>query len=176
MPGKNYRNPYITNNPVIQFTMKKLIILVLAIGIGTTLQAQNTIYWKGGTPGEETKWYNPKNWSPNRIPASNDIVVIPNCSSHGCFYPELAETAAPIAHLRVESGAVLTIQKGGYLSIDGSATFNDGISLFGTILNYGHISIIDAGVEDIDNPFGHFVNHGVAIIDSKESMAPLAQH
>ena len=43
--------------------------------------------------------------------------------------------------------------------------------LWNCILELCYISIIDAGLEDIDNPSRHFVNHGVvAIIGSEESM------
>lgn len=148
---------------------------MLAMCICLTIQAQSIIYWTGGTPGVATQWDNPQNWIPNRIPSTYDLVVIPDCTSKGGFYPELTKTVAPIAHLRVESGAVLTIRPGAQLTIDGSTTFNDGIALYGAIRNEGQIFILNAGLEDLDNHSGHFINYGLAVMSPRDTKNQLAK-
>ena len=153
-----------------------MILLGLVFCLSIAIQAQNTVRWTGGTPGSETNWESPKNWTPNRVPSSNDLVIIPDCSSKGGFYPELTKTAGPIAHLRVEGGARLTILSGAQLAIDGSTTFNDGITLYGTLHNEGHLSVSNAGLGDMDALPGHFISKSIAENSLQEVEERLAGH
>ena len=123
--------------------MKCLINFIAVFGIilatHATLSAQNV--WKGGTPGQEQEWNNPKNWSQNRIPGIDDMVLIPNTESRGGFYPVVNGEAGPIYYLEVQGGATLSINQNGRLTIDGMGKYEDAILLIGTIVNHGEIQI-----------------------------------
>ncbi|MCB9331845.1 MAG: hypothetical protein H6574_12245 [Lewinellaceae bacterium] len=55
--------------------MKNLTTL-FALFIPFLLTAQTNIVWKGGTPGQETKWTEPQNWD-NRVPGEFVIAEKP---------------------------------------------------------------------------------------------------
>ena len=123
--------------------MKCLINFIAVFGIilttHATLSAQNV--WKGGTPGQEQEWNNPKNWSQNRIPGIDDMVLIPNTESRGGFYPVVNGEAGPIYYLEVQGGATLSVTQNGRLTIDGVGKYEDAILLIGTIVNHGEIQM-----------------------------------
>ena len=117
--------------------------LVVAFGVimaaNSTLVAQNV--WRGGTPGQEQEWNNPRNWSQNRVPDIDDIVLIPNTESRGGFYPVISKDAGPIYYLEVQGGATLSVTTNGKLMIDGVGKYEDAILLIGTIENKGEIRV-----------------------------------
>ncbi|MCB9286171.1 MAG: hypothetical protein H6560_02560 [Lewinellaceae bacterium] len=123
--------------------MKTLLSLVVAFGVimaaNSTLVAQNV--WRGGTPGQEQEWNNPRNWSQNRVPDIDDIVLIPNTESRGGFYPVISKDAGPIYYLEVQGGATLSVTTNGKLMIDGVGKYEDAILLIGTIENKGEIRV-----------------------------------
>ena len=114
-----------------------LCIALLLFGISGP--AQN--YWLGGTPGKETKWNEPRNWSTGRAPGEGGHVVIPDQYNRGCFYPVIDQPVETIAYLRLEDGAQLTITTGGTLGIDGSTSYNFGLYLVGELYNEGSLVI-----------------------------------
>ncbi|MCO6479486.1 MAG: hypothetical protein J5I94_22820 [Phaeodactylibacter sp.] len=130
--------------------MSLFVILGISLAAATTLGAQNV--WKGGTPGQEQEWNNPRNWSQNRAPDINDIVLIPNTEARGGFYPVISEDAGPIYYLEVHGGATLTIAPTGSLTIDGIGNYEDAALLVGTLYNRGEIRISEGGGQ-------HFAGH-----------------
>ena len=94
-----------------------------------------TNVWKGGTPGDENNWSNPRNWQSQEIPDYYHKVIIPNLSTTGNHYPIISTTVDPIASLTIEGGAKLIIYKKGQLLVDGKSVIDNGI------LNYGDIFI-----------------------------------
>lgn len=151
--------------------MKTLsIILSITFSILTinTINSQNI--WKGGTPGSETKWEEPRNWSDNKVPGSFDSVIIPDLSSQGNFYPVIQSEVAPVAHIRIESGASLTLNSKGILNIDGSNTYNNGITLVGHLYNKGQINIIDPGMQAVEVLRNTRSVGSIAILDSEKDM------
>ncbi|MCB0548506.1 MAG: hypothetical protein KDD19_13070 [Phaeodactylibacter sp.] len=126
--------------------MKTLLNLFAVIGILLatchSVEAQNV--WRGGKPGQEKNWNTPGNWSKNRVPDIDDIVLIPNTESRGGFYPVITEEVGPIYYLEVQGGATLSIAPQGSLTIDGIGKYEDAILLVGTIENRGEIRLSTA--------------------------------
>jgi hypothetical protein len=110
--------------------MKNLIIILLAACLPLFINAQTTITWKGGTPGKETKWNEPKNWDAYRIPNEDDKVII-KMENSGHFSQPVINDEVHIAWLEIHSGAELTIAATGQLTLEGTYTYSEGISIYG---------------------------------------------
>lgn len=160
------KNP--KNNILLALTT---FILCLATNI---TKAQNS--WIGGTPGAETEWSTPKNWSENRVPDWRDeSVIISDVSTQSGFFPIISKEVAEIPHLRLEGNSTLTISKNGILIINGSDTYNFGILNIGRVINYGYISIQDTGLSPLENTEKNIENRGAfAFIDSNNTIKYLA--
>ena len=118
--------------------MKTLINLIAILSL-FQLPAQAQMVWKGGSPGQETQWNEPDNWSQNRIPAANDLVIIPNTG--GEYDPVIDQPIAPIYFLEIQGGASLHILSTGILVVDGGNSPEDGILLVGDLVNEGYIQL-----------------------------------
>lgn len=134
--------------------LKVLLLAVICLSLNN-LEAQNV--WKGGAPGQETKWDVAKNWSESRVPDWADNVIIPDISSCSGYYPVINCEVEPIAHLEIQSNANLTILSTGKLVIDGVTTFNTGITLVGDIIVIGDLEIVNTALSAIDNLSGRQV-------------------
>lgn len=82
-----------------------------------SVHAQRVVFWKGGTPGMETAWSCPKNWSNHAVPDEFSNVIIPDVSTRSDKYPVISEKDVVINFLTLESGSSLTISKNGALNI-----------------------------------------------------------
>ena len=60
--------------------MKTLIIFLLTLS-SSILVAQKSVTWVGGTPGSETSWDEPRNWSDHHVPNEFSNVFIPDVST-----------------------------------------------------------------------------------------------
>ncbi len=118
--------------------MKTLISLIAILSL-FQLPAQSQMVWKGGSPGQETQWNTPDNWSQKRIPAANDLVIIPNTG--GEYDPVIDQPIAPIYFLEIQGGASLHIRPAGILVVDGGRSPEDGILLVGDLFNEGRIKL-----------------------------------
>jgi hypothetical protein len=122
--------------------MKTLIIAILTL-VSTTLFAQNTVTWKGGTPGKETQWNESKNWSDNQVPDENTNVIIKFMNT-GHFAQPVVEESVEVGSIELHAGANLTITESGEVLVDGSDFYTIGIVSFGgTLINQGVISLIN---------------------------------
>ncbi len=110
--------------------MKNLLIIFLTVFTTFVLAAQNTITWKGGTPGKETAWNEARNWDAHRIPNENDRVVIPT-EFNGHFAQPMIEGEARAAWVEIQAGGSLYVARTGQLTIDGAYTYSEGISIYG---------------------------------------------
>ncbi len=120
--------------------MKTLLSFIVAfVIIHSTAVAQ--IVWRGGTPGQEEAWSNPRNWDQHRVPDADDIVIIPNTETRGGFYPVIDGQAGPIYYLEIQGGAKLTVTPYGSLAIDGAGKYEDAILLVGALENHGEIRV-----------------------------------
>ena len=147
-------------------TIEKLpmrIILIVLFALTTmTASAQIKTEWVGGTPGKETNWSEPRNWSTNDVPDNLSCVVIKLKNSGHNAQPVLEEEVR-IVSLEVQSGAQLIITKKGHLVIDGTNTFSQGLQVFGgRIENKGKISL-----KNIDKKYlkRNFRTPGITIIN-----------
>ncbi len=75
--------------------------------------------WDGS---EGTDWNTAANWSNNSVPAAGDDVIIANVAND----PLVTITNAACNNLTLESGAVLTIQPGKVLTVNGTVTNSAG--------------------------------------------------
>jgi len=108
-----------------------------------SLKAQKIVYWEGGTPGRESNWNCPDNWSSNAVPDAFCKVVIPDVSTRSRVYPVLSHKGAEVNSLTMESGTSLTIQKEGCLVVfDSMERFglND-LDVRGTLTLKGNLAV-----------------------------------
>ncbi|MEM6965966.1 MAG: hypothetical protein AAF573_14460 [Bacteroidota bacterium] len=154
----------------------RVVITILSFWllVANTTVAQNS--WLGGTPGAETEWNNPKNWSENRVPDwRDDVVIIGNVSSQSGHFPKVTEKTPEISHLRLDGGATLTIEKEGSLIVNGANTHNYGIVNVGTLVNYGFVSIENTALPALENLENRIINRGaIALIDYTHNTTYLA--
>ncbi len=117
-----------------------------------------TIYWEGGTPGKETCWMEPSNWSGGKVPGLLSSVHV----GVKTFAPIIENGEFRVSSIEVDSKAVLTIKEGGFLKINGMMDFSNGIKLKGTLINYGKIQIIASALAYIlIDKDGLFHNFGI---------------
>ncbi|MBK9337471.1 MAG: hypothetical protein IPM98_13240 [Lewinellaceae bacterium] len=96
------------------------ICFTLLFACSHTLRAQRIVHWKGGTPGLESNWNTPGNWSTNAVPNAFCDVIIPDVSTRSGAGPVLAQKNAEVNTLILESGASLVIQQCGALAVYGN--------------------------------------------------------
>ncbi|HOY06808.1 MAG TPA: hypothetical protein PLO67_15470 [Saprospiraceae bacterium] len=84
----------------------------------TTLSAQKTATWKGGTPGRSTEWMCASNWREGRLPNEFSAVVIPDVSTGSQAYPVLRSGEVEVLSVDVQTGAMLTLSTGARLIAD----------------------------------------------------------
>ena len=129
--------------------MKTSIIILLTACLPLFIHAQTAISWKGGTPGKETKWSEPKNWDAHRIPNEEDKVII-KMENNGHFSQPVIDKEVHIAWLEIHSRAALEVTKSGVLLIDGTDVYSEGISMYGGKLHSeGEIILKHIDVDNI---------------------------
>lgn len=125
--------------------MKTLIITALTL-LSSLSFAQQVIEWVGGTPGKEQSWNEASNWSTNQVPDEYSIVVI-KFKNTGHNAQPIIEQSVHVASIQIHSGALLTIDGGADLLIDGTYTFSEGLSNYGgKIDNAGIINLLNIGL------------------------------
>ncbi|MEK7258155.1 MAG: hypothetical protein AAB316_25600 [Bacteroidota bacterium] len=140
--------------------------LLIIVSVPALLASQVQITWRGGVPGQEHNWNCPRNWSANRIPGEFDQVRLPDCSSRGSFYPILKTSAeSSVQHLRIESGAELTLLPGAELIVDGEMTFASGILLFGSLQNDGRLEVRNSALDPFEVNGGEYLGKGKLVTD-----------
>lgn len=122
------------------------IIIVIICTLTTSLAAQDIHIWKGGTPGNESSWNEPKNWSNQLVPSEDSYVVIKALNTGHNAQPVI-EGKVVIACLELQSKALLSIKKSGNLIIDGTYTYSEGVLLYGGLLfNEGNVEIYNIDI------------------------------
>ncbi len=82
-------------------------LLIVLFGFQTSLSAQKTATWKGGTPGRSTDWNCPTNWKEGRVPDEFSAVIIPDVSTSTFSYPMIQEGTVEIFSLECATNAKL---------------------------------------------------------------------
>lgn len=108
-----------------------------------SLRAQRTFYWEGGTPGRESNWNCPDNWSSNAVPDAFSNVIIPDVSTRSRVYPVLSHKNAEVNSLVLESGSSLAIQEGSCLVVfDSMERFGlNNLDVRGTLTLKGNLAV-----------------------------------
>lgn len=75
----------------------------------STLSAQKTATWKGGTPGRSSDWMCASNWREGRLPNEFSAVVIPDVSTGSQAYPVLRSSEVEVLSVDIQTGAMLTL-------------------------------------------------------------------
>jgi hypothetical protein len=96
--------------------MKTLLFAALTL-ISTITFAQQKVTWEGGTPGKETSWNEPRNWSNNNIPDEFSDVIIPNVSTTTFSNPVIKEGQFELNSIVIESNGHLTVDASAKLII-----------------------------------------------------------
>ena len=104
------------SKPII---LKTIIVLLLTL-TSTILVAQKSVTWVGGTPGNETSWDEPKNWSDYHIPNEFSNIYIPDVSTSTFPNPTIHSGIIELNSLQVEPSAKLTIEKKAKLIVYGN--------------------------------------------------------
>lgn len=128
--------------------MKAHVSVLLSLFTMVTLSAQ--VQWRGGFPGHETEWQNARNWSTNRVPDDMDNVVIPDCSTRGCFYPVVETKTARVQSLEIHDNARLTITEGAKLTVLGYGLPGGALLNLGTVVNNGTMEVVEPVMHAIE--------------------------
>lgn len=114
----------------MRFIQRSFVLLISVLFCGMiSLNAQTT--WTGAT---STAWNLAGNWSAG-IPDANDDVIIPNVTNA----PLISAAGALAKSVTVQSGATLTINAAGVLSINSAVT--QGLTNAGVVQNSGTINL-----------------------------------
>ncbi|MEZ4966238.1 MAG: MopE-related protein [Saprospiraceae bacterium] len=118
------------------------------------------VVWTGAV---DHNWHNSSNWSPGKVPSSNDIVYIPAAANIPYVW-----TTADAREVQVFSGGNLTLQPNSTLNLYPNNA--NGISNFGTITNNaGEINIAryngSSNNDGILNQGGTFINKSGGVIN-----------
>lgn len=73
--------------------------------------------WKGGTPGQETNWHCPKNWSTGTVPDVFSDVVIPDVSTTTRALPEIRSGEVEVNRLTIAHNAGLSLAEAAQLVV-----------------------------------------------------------
>lgn len=165
-PLPPYIAPIIKLQTLKSYLMKTLIIAILTFSTSLII-AQNTVTWVGGTPGNETSWEEPKNWSDNKVPNENSVVIIKDFNSGHNAQPVITENVE-VASIEIQANAQLTIEENGELIIDGSFTYSEGISVYGgEVINKGTVHLYSLSVDLTEDYFNKIQNTGYVFMDDK---------
>ncbi|MBK7212208.1 MAG: T9SS type A sorting domain-containing protein [Bacteroidales bacterium] len=93
-------------------------------------EQNNTITWTGTT---DTDWLVAGNWDSGTLPTASTNVSIPSAPVNQPHITSLVSSPAVCNNLSIESGAILTINSGKALTVNGSITNNAGNS--GLLIN-----------------------------------------
>ncbi|KAA3640130.1 MAG: hypothetical protein DWQ02_02505 [Bacteroidetes bacterium] len=147
-------------------TMRNLIVVILCF-VSSIIVAQDVHVWQGGTPGNETNWDEPKNWSNQEVPSEDSYVVIKLNNTGHYSQPEITGKVV-IASLELQSNATLKIHPAGELLIDGTYTYTEGISMYGGKLNnLGTLELNNIDVSQTKVIALQAMNEGRLIVNGK---------
>ncbi|MFK7776307.1 MAG: hypothetical protein AB8F94_29565 [Saprospiraceae bacterium] len=119
------------------------ILIIIAITFSTTfLYAQKIVIWIGGTPGSETSWDQPKNWSNHNVPNEFSNVLIPDVSNSTFSNPVIQNGIIELKSLQIESSAKLTIDKMAKLIVYGKAEgiYASNVEIKGSLIVWDEVS------------------------------------
>lgn len=148
--------------------MKTLAILLLSL-LSTATIAQQTVIWKGGTPGKETSWNEARNWSNYQVPDEDTDVVIKALHT-GHHAQPVIDGRVEVRSIELHTGTSLTIKEKGKLLIDGAEDYTLGIVNYGGMLyNDGLIYLTQIEDFSAEKFAAHVLGNGSLFMDSLPS-------
>ncbi|KAA3624816.1 MAG: hypothetical protein DWQ02_22615 [Bacteroidetes bacterium] len=146
--------------------MKASLILLLSL-LSVFAFSQKTLTWKGGTPGNEHDWYEPKNWDKNIVPDEDSYVIIKRLNTGHDAQPVIAEKVI-VAYIELQSRSILTISNKGSLILDGSYTYSEGINFYGgQLLNEGVLNLKGIEFSNFNVIAHHIKGNGKTLVNNK---------
>lgn len=120
--------------------MKNLLIIILTLS-ATFTYAQQTVTWKGGTPGKETSWNEAKNWSNNRVPNIFSDVIILDVSTSTFSTPIIKSGTIELNSIQITSNAKLTVGENAKVIVYSHAVglYKENLNIEGTFIVMGEI-------------------------------------
>jgi hypothetical protein len=153
--------------------MKALLFVLLSFFTVLSF-AQNTVTWKGGTPGNENNWYTASNWDKNVVPDQDSYVIIKRLNTGHDAQP-LIDEEVKVACIELQSSALLTVTKKGRLVLDGSFSYSEGFQFFGgRIFNEGIVNFRNIDFANRDAIANWFYGKGKIFVNGKTSEAQYA--
>ncbi len=118
--------------------MKNLLIAILTLSATITF-AQQTVTWKGGTPGKETSWNEAKNWSNNKVPNTFSDVIIEDVSTSTFSTPKIKNGIIELNSIHIASNAMLSIETDAKVIVYNHAEglFEENLEIKGTLMVMG---------------------------------------
>jgi hypothetical protein len=118
--------------------MKTLLIAILTLTATITF-AQQSVTWKGGTPGKETSWNEARNWSNNKVPNEFSDVMIPDVSTSTFSTPVIKEGTIELNSIRIASNGKLTVESTAKVIVFGytEGIIKESVNLEGTLMVMG---------------------------------------
>ena len=98
--------------PITRYILAILLFLIAGNGY-----AQRAITWKGGTPGKNSDWYCPQNWSSTSVPDEFSDVIIPDVSTSSLALPMIQSGQVEVNSITIYSNGGLTISKNARLVV-----------------------------------------------------------
>ncbi len=147
--------------------MKTFILSLLVLAL-TSSFAQQSITRKGGTPGHETSWNEPRNWSNYQVPDEFSHVVIQVLNT-GHFAQPVIDQEVEVASIEIQAGASLTVTVTGSVLIDGENQYTEGIvNLGGNLLNDGLITMLNMEDFSAERPQFSMKGSGLVVLDNTD--------
>jgi hypothetical protein len=138
----------LTDIVIINQKIMKNLITILLVFSTAFISGQHVIIWKGGTPGKEKSWDEPRNWYSNKVPDEFSNVIIKHANNGHFKMPEI-NGEVQIVSIQIFAKSYVTISDTGKLFIDGADTYSEGILLFGgDIQNTGVIRYENVDIGD----------------------------
>ena len=126
----------------------KAIITIFVLLTTTSFHAQTIFIWKGGTPGHETNWNEPRNWDKYHVPDASSHVIIPGHQTGHNAQPQINQRVE-IASIEIHASGTLMVTSSGELFLHSFGPELNPIQLFGgKIKNKGKIRVEGQPVVD----------------------------
>lgn len=147
--------------------MKTLLMISFFLAC-TPLFSQSTAEWIGGTPGAESEWYVPANWSNQRVPDEDTRVIIRGSHSGHEAMPVVWQEVE-VLQIDIYNDASLTVMESGSIIINGESFYSEGIAVYGGELeNFGTIKMINIDSERANEFSQYCHNNGRVLRIEKE--------
>jgi len=132
--------------------MRTLLLIIMTFS-ATIIMGQKSVEWIGGTPGKETCWNEPRNWSDHKVPNEFSNVFIGKTSASVVHFPVISEGLIELNSINLSNQATLKLDASAELIIYDSAT---GI--------FSNNFVADGRVVMVEEALGH--NESIVVVNN----------